>query len=110
MTVGECIKLLRESAGLTQTELADSAGISGSLLSLVESGKRDPSVKTLRDIARALEAPGAVLFAVALAEDEPKTRGPEAKLANELIERLLVATQHALAARRLQRLRKGKRK
>lgn len=55
------IKLWREYRGLTQQELAGSAGISKPYLSQIESGKRQGTVETLAAIARALEVPLDVL-------------------------------------------------
>ena len=54
MTIGECIRTLRASAGLKQHELAARAGVSASMLSLIESGKREPTIPMLRSIAGAL--------------------------------------------------------
>jgi transcriptional regulator with XRE-family HTH domain len=105
MNVGECIKVLRDSAGLKQRELAERAGISASLLSLVEANKREPTIKLLRDIARALGIPSAVLFAFALVEDESQATGPAAEKASAMTQQLFVAAQRMLAAQRLRRLR-----
>ena len=43
----------RASSGLTQIELAGRSGVAGSSLSLIEHGKRDPTVATLETILRA---------------------------------------------------------
>lgn len=66
MTVGKRIKALRNERGLTQLELASSANISRSYLAGVETGKYNPSLKTLESIARALNVDVATL----LQEDE----------------------------------------
>lgn len=102
--VGEYIKALRDTAGQTQRELAVLAGISPSLLSLIEAGKREPSIKQLRDIARGIGIPSAVLFAAALSEED-ESDAPEVARAREMTEHLLSAAQHALFAVRLQRNR-----
>lgn len=49
-----CIKTLRKHKGLTQAELAERSGIQQSMLSLIESGKRTPSVRSAQRIAAAL--------------------------------------------------------
>lgn len=49
-----CIKTLRKHKGLTQAELAELSGIQQSMLSLIESGKRTPSVRSAQRIAAAL--------------------------------------------------------
>jgi putative transcriptional regulator len=48
------IKELRESKGMTTRAFAREAGISTETLNAVEHGRRQPSVRTLSKIARAL--------------------------------------------------------
>lgn len=67
--VGEVIRSLRQAKGFSQSELAQGVGISSSLLSLLESGRREPTIKTLRVLAEKLGVPSGVLFAAALADD-----------------------------------------
>lgn len=43
----------RSARGLTQTELSSRSGVAGSSLSLIEHGKREPTVATLEAILRA---------------------------------------------------------
>jgi transcriptional regulator with XRE-family HTH domain len=47
----------RERRGLTQEQLADKAGTTGSVISLLEAGKRQLSAKWLRRLASALDIP-----------------------------------------------------
>lgn len=49
------IRLIREQKGLTQGELAESAGIGRPYLSRVENGKYNPGICLLLRIAQALE-------------------------------------------------------
>src|SRR3990172_3448506 len=49
--IGEKIKNLRESEGLTQEEVAVKVGVSKEFISMVESGKRNPSLEVLSKIA-----------------------------------------------------------
>jgi transcriptional regulator with XRE-family HTH domain len=60
--IGHIIKVLRTASGLKQKDLAQRAGIKANYLSLVESGKRDPSLNVLRAIAKALNVPISMLF------------------------------------------------
>ena len=60
--LGGRIRRLRKSAGLTLDRVADAAQISASLLSRIERGAAQPSLPTLRTIARALGVPIAALF------------------------------------------------
>lgn len=49
--MGARIKKLRETSGITQTELAGKVGVSKSVVSAYEKGIRNPSNKTLQLIA-----------------------------------------------------------
>jgi len=62
MPLGTNIKLVRHARGLGLTELAHAAGISASHLSLIENGRRSPSVTVLRSIAQHLRVPSNVLL------------------------------------------------
>jgi len=52
--LGQRIKSRRGELGLTQEDLADEAGLHRTYISLLEVGKRNPSILTLRKIALAL--------------------------------------------------------
>jgi len=62
-TLSAAIKQVRRDRGLTQSQLAESAGLSrgGKSLALVEQGRRSVSVKTLNALAEALDIPPACL-------------------------------------------------
>lgn len=51
----EEIRHIRKGRGLTQRELAGLSGVDPATISLVESGKRRPYLKTLDSLALALE-------------------------------------------------------
>lgn len=53
-TLGERLRALRDSAGLTQEELARGANIGRVTLVRLENGEQTPRVKTLTAIAEAL--------------------------------------------------------
>lgn len=53
-SLGARLRALRARAGLSQTELATAAGVSGSYVSLVEAGQRVPREATLDRLSRAL--------------------------------------------------------
>ena len=55
--VGERIKKLRRKAGLSQHELALKSRVDLTSISEIESGLRNPSLKTLHKIALALKVP-----------------------------------------------------
>lgn len=61
-TIGRTIKVLRAASGISQKDLAERAGIRPNYLSLVESGKREPSLGVLRTISQELHVPMSFLF------------------------------------------------
>ena len=52
--LGVRIRTLRKAAGLTQEQLAEMADVSVNFMGYVERGQRAPSIKTLEQIAQAL--------------------------------------------------------
>lgn len=70
MNLGKAIKVFRIQRELSQSELADAAGISVSYLSLLERGKRDPAFTTVERISKALKVPLSILVFVAAEKDE----------------------------------------
>ncbi|MFZ5755132.1 MAG: helix-turn-helix domain-containing protein [Bacillota bacterium] len=54
LNLGERIRRLRESHGLTQAQLGDAVGVSLSLIAQIETGRVKPSLLTLQKIARRL--------------------------------------------------------
>lgn len=65
--VGRRIRAVRESGGLNLHDLARLSGVSTPALSLIETGKRDLRITTLRRIANALRVRAGDLL------DEPPT-------------------------------------
>jgi transcriptional regulator with XRE-family HTH domain len=62
-TLPERLKYLRQSRGLTQGQLAKNAGVAQSTIAQIESGRKDPSISTLKMISKALDIEMAILFA-----------------------------------------------
>ena len=79
--IGERIRKSRQEARISQEELAEYAGISGSYISDIEAGKRNFSVDVLMKIAEALQ----VSTDWILRADTPST----AAVLNRDIERIL---------------------
>lgn len=100
MNVGEMVRTLRTSAGLKQVELASRAGISASSLSLIEAGRRDPTLKWLRRIAPVLGLPASVLFAAVMAIDEAEHGDTRTRA---LAEQLIQTAKALLLGARLER-------
>src|SRR6201994_4648938 len=57
MTLGQRLRHLRRSRGLTLAELGERVGRAPSALSLLENGRREPKLSVLEDLARALSVP-----------------------------------------------------
>jgi transcriptional regulator with XRE-family HTH domain len=70
--VGNRIRDLRESAGLTQTQLAQRAELPQSHISRLENAESSPSERTLRKIAKALRVPLERINPYAAASDYPR--------------------------------------
>lgn len=55
VSIGDNIRKYRKSGKLTQKDLGEAIGISNTYLSDIETGRTNPSIKTLKKIARALD-------------------------------------------------------
>lgn len=63
--MGKTIQILRQAKGVALTELAERAGISVAYLSLIEAGKREPSLDVARRISESLDIPSDLLILLA---------------------------------------------
>ncbi len=61
-SIGREVRGLREQLGMTISELAKSAEMSGGMLSKIENGSTSPSLSSLLALSRALHVPVASLF------------------------------------------------
>ncbi len=55
MTFSEKLKTIREDKGYTQQELAEALHLSATALSHYETGSREPSIETIKQIAEFLD-------------------------------------------------------
>jgi len=62
INIGSKIREFRLSKGLTLKALAETAGVSSSLLSQIEKGSANPSINTIKNIADVLETPLFLFF------------------------------------------------
>jgi transcriptional regulator with XRE-family HTH domain len=83
LELGSKIRDLRRARRLTLDALADSAGVSRSLISQVERGIASPSIATLRSISKALGVPTASLFL----GDAADRKGTTDRFGNQLVVR-----------------------
>jgi transcriptional regulator with XRE-family HTH domain len=68
--LGKAIKIRRIEADLSQEQLAEQCGIDRTYMSNIERGKRQPSIKTLRAIAKALSTKASDLLLDAEAREQ----------------------------------------
>lgn len=95
MNYAKAFRILRAAFGLRQTELAHRINISPSQLSLIEAGKRQPSLKTIDALARALGIPQALITVLATAADDLESQPDQdvSELGKILLRLLVSASQ-----------------
>lgn len=59
--IGEIIAEVRTARGMTRKQLSEASGKSVPFISLIESGKRNPSMTTIIEIAKTLSIPLPIL-------------------------------------------------
>lgn len=69
--LGGLVRARRESAGMTQSELARRVGMTRTSISNIESGRQRLQIHTLYDVARALDIPPEALLPT-YADPEPE--------------------------------------
>ncbi|HTG17946.1 MAG TPA: helix-turn-helix transcriptional regulator [Blastocatellia bacterium] len=105
MNHGKAFKIARAVKGLQQRELAKLAGLTASHLSLIEAGKRRPSVGALHKVSQALEMPTHLLTLLAAESEDLSLVDPQELTAlGESLARLLVKDERAMS----KTARKGK--
>ncbi|SEM54674.1 transcriptional regulator, XRE family with cupin sensor [Loktanella fryxellensis] len=71
MNIGERLRNLRESHGLSQRELATRAGLTNGTISLIEKNKTSPSVASLKSLLDAIPMSMAEFFTPPPGPDQP---------------------------------------
>lgn len=86
--LGRTIRILRQAKDLKVNDLAKAAKVSPSLISLIESGERQPSIDILRRIADALGVPSEAILVMAFNSMQTRNEraGRIAKKVEQLIE------------------------
>jgi len=100
----KAFRIIRAAFGLRQAELAERIPITPSQLSLIEAGKRQPSLRVVNGLAGAVGVPSALisLLASAPGEVESKANDEISDLARALLRLLVTANeepQHTLKFR-----------
>lgn len=62
MNLGRALRLMRTASGMKQKEIADRLGVTANYISLLENGKREPSVAFLKGLAKILGIPVGLFF------------------------------------------------
>lgn len=70
MNIGHALKITRSAKKLSLETLAERAELSQSYLSMIESGKREPTLSSIQKIASALGVPMPILLFLAADKDE----------------------------------------
>lgn len=95
MDVGRAIRWFRQRQGISQGDVASRAECSVSYLSLLENGKRDPTLSTVTRIAGALQVPVGTLFLVA--SDPTELGGIDESVVDKLRHAVVLPTSKAHA-------------
>ncbi len=85
--IGKTIQIIRQARGVSLKELALKAKISSAYLSLIESGKREPSLGVLQKIGKGLRVPSELLILLG------QPRGSALKTDDSRIERMATAVK-----------------
>lgn len=72
-SLGKQIKIARKKKGVKQYELAELVNVSQNYISLIENGKKIPSMSVLQKIAAVLDVPAGVLISEDTRFDNLKT-------------------------------------
>lgn len=90
MTFGSTLKQLRKKKGINQELLAKRIGVTQTYLSLLESGRKTPSINLLNSLSDELEIPASVLGYLSLnKENINNDRTQSFEKLNPLIEELI---------------------
>jgi len=86
--IGSIIRRIRNSEGLSLAEVARRTGLSQSFLSQVERGLTNPSINSLRKVAKALGCPLGIFFEETDRSEGPVVRKRERKILHNTKSRL----------------------
>ena len=90
----KAFRIIRAAFGLRQADLAERLPVTASQLSLIEAGKRQPSLRVVESLAAAVGVPAALVTLLASNIDEMRSKADEdiSDLARALL-RLLVSAR-----------------
>ena len=102
MDYGRAIRIVRTAHGLKQSELAERLSVGASHLSLIEAGRRKPSLSALQEISAALDVPLHLLTLLASDPseyDDPKNASRVLDVAKTLLRLLAPEKKGAIVPR-----------
>ena len=99
--IAKAFRIIRAAYGLQQAELAPRIGISASQLSLIEKGKRQPSLKVINNLGDTTGVPKSLIMLLASDPDE-MADNDVTSLATALLRLLVNASQEKQRALRLE--------
>ena len=99
--IAKAFRVIRAAYGLQQAELAPRIGISASQLSLIEKGKRQPSLKVISNLGDTTGVPTSLIMLLAADPDEI-ANNDMTSLAAALLRLLVNAAQERQGALRLE--------
>jgi XRE family transcriptional regulator, fatty acid utilization regulator len=90
----KAFRIIRAAFGLKQSDLAARMPITASQLSLIEAGKRQPSLRVVNALASAVGIPAALVSVLAASSDSIKSK-PDAEISDlaRALLRLLVSAK-----------------
>jgi transcriptional regulator with XRE-family HTH domain len=91
----KAFRIVRAAFGLRQAELAERMPITASQLSLIEAGKRQPSLRVVSSLAEAVGVPAALISLLASTSEEVQSKPDDdiSDLARALLRVLVSARQ-----------------
>jgi len=100
---GKAFRIIRAAFGLKQSELAGRMPITASQLSLIEAGKRQPSVRVVNALAVAVGVPTALVSLLASAPQDVESKSDDdlSDLARALLRLLVTAKEEPQQALKL---------
>lgn len=100
MDYGRALKVARAISGFQQKDLAERAGLDASYLSLVEMGKRKPSLSAITKLSKALGLPQHLFMLLASEPDDLSIADPaELKRAAESLAHFLIGNRVSNSAK-----------
>lgn len=94
MDYGKALKVARAISGLQQKDLAELAGLDASYVSMIEVGKRKPSLSAITKLSKALGLPQHLFMLLASEPDDLSIADPEElQRATESLAQFLLGTK-----------------